>query len=65
VPVATRAQHLSFGCFYEFYWAIFHIPLGNLAQFGAGAAGQMTQSVLCGLDLLIILSGIWLALSHK
>jgi len=36
VPVATRAPRLSFGCFYGSNWAIFHIPLGNLAQFGAG-----------------------------
>jgi hypothetical protein len=48
----------EFRLFYGFYWAIFHSPLGNLAQFVIGAAGQIIQSVLCGLDLPVIPSGI-------
>jgi hypothetical protein len=58
MPFANKGAALEFRLFYGRYWAIFHIPLGNLAQFGIGAAGQIIQSVLCGLDLPAILSGI-------
>jgi hypothetical protein len=39
--------------------------LGNLAQFAIASAGQIIHSVLWGLDLLAIPSGIWLALFHQ
>jgi hypothetical protein len=41
------------------------MPLGNLAHFAIASAGQIIQSVLCGLGLLAIPYGIWLALSHQ
>ncbi len=65
MPVANKGTALEFLLFYGSYLAIFHIPLGNLAQFVISTAGQRIQSVMCGLDLLAIPSGIWLALSYK
>jgi hypothetical protein len=65
MPVANKGEPIEFRLFYGRYWAIFHILLGTLAQFGIGVAGQIIQSILFGLDLPAILSGIWLALSHK
>jgi hypothetical protein len=65
MPVAARDAAPESRLFNVFYCAIFHIPLGNLAQFAIASAGQIIQFVLWGLDLLAILSGIWLALSRK
>jgi hypothetical protein len=58
MPVANKGAAIEFRLFYGRYWAIFHIPLGNLAQFGIGAAGQIIQSIQFALDLPAILSGI-------
>jgi hypothetical protein len=38
VPVADKGSSLEFPLFYGSYWAIFHIPLGNLAHFVIGGA---------------------------
>jgi hypothetical protein len=40
VPVADNGAALEFPLFYGSYWATFHIPLGNLAQFAIGAPAK-------------------------
>jgi hypothetical protein len=40
MPVANKGAALEFRLFYGCYWAIFHIPLGNLAQFVIGAPAE-------------------------
>jgi hypothetical protein len=37
MPVANKGSAPEFRLFYGSYWASFHIPLGNLAQFVIGA----------------------------
>jgi hypothetical protein len=65
MPVAARDAAPESRLFNGFYCAIFRMLLGNLAQFAIASAGQIIHSVLWGLDLLAIPSGIWLALFHQ